>query len=343
MSTRARATRRKFIHATAAATAGAVIGAPWIARADAATIKLRIASLAPAGSRWAKIFDKNKRKISELTDGAVEIKMFYGGSMGDEGAMVRKMLHGQLDGAALTSVGLGAIDKQLLMLQLPLLFKDYNQLDYVRGKMLPTFEELLEKAGFKFGAAGDVGFVYFFTNHPVKQPSDLKATKLWVWDEDPISKKSAEVAGVNAVELGVPDVWTSLETGLIDAFVNSPYGAIALRWYEKARYVTNLKLSMGIGASLLTQKAWKSLPADIQTVLEQVTLEGQTSLLTDIRADNKKAMKTLKDKGIEVVEPENFVAWASNAVQVRDKLVADGTFDAKLVETMLGHLKDAPK
>jgi len=343
MQSRIRATRRKFIQASAAASAGVIVGAPWIANADAATIKLRIASLAPSGSSWAKAFDKTAREVKERTNGAVEIKTFYGGSMGDEGAMVRKMLHGQLDGAALTSVGLGAINKQLLMLQLPLLFKDYAQLDYVRGKMMPTFEALLEEAGFKFGAAGDVGFVYLFSNTPVKTPSDLKKTKLWTWDEDPIAKKVAEVAGVNSVELGVPDVWTSLETGLVDAFVNSPYGAIALRWYEKARYVTNLKLSMGIGGSLLTQKAWKSLPADVQTVLTEVTNESHAALLQRIRSDNKKAMKTLKEKGLEVVEPENFVEWASNAVKVRDKLVANGTFDAKLVEMMLGHLKDAPK
>jgi TRAP-type C4-dicarboxylate transport system substrate-binding protein len=341
MSTRTRATRRTFIRASAAASAGVIVGAPWIAKA--ATIKLRLASLAPSGSSWAKAFEKTAREVKARTNGAVEIKTFFGGSMGDEGAMVRKMLHGQLDGAALTSVGLGAINKQLLLPQLPLLFRTYEQVDYVRGKMMPTFEKLLEKAGYMLGAPGDVGFVYLFTNTPVKTPAQLKSTKLWVWDEDPIAKKVAEVAGVNAVELGVPDVWTSLETGLVDAFVNSPYGAIALRWYEKARYVTNLKLSMGIGGSLLTLKAWNSLPADVQTIITEVTNESHAALLTRIRSDNKKAMKTLKEKGLEVVEPENFVEWASNAVQVRDKLVADGTFDKALVDEMLGYLKDAPK
>lgn len=339
--TRRLASRRKFIHTTAAVSAGVIAGAPWIAKAG--TIKLRIATLAPTGSSWAKAFEKSARHIKEKTSGAVEIKTFFGGSMGDEGAMVRKMRHGQLDGAALTSVGLGAINKQLLMLQLPLLFRDYHQLDYVRDKMSSTFETLLEESGFKHGAWGDVGFIYLFSNTPVKVPGDLKSCKPWVWDEDPISKMTMEVAGVNAVELGVPDVWTSLETGMIDAFANSPYGSIALRWYEKARYVTNLKLSVGIGGSVLTQKAWQSLPAEVQTALTEVTKESHAALLERIRSDNKKAMKTLKEKGLTVVEPENFVEWASNAVQVRERLVKNGTLDAKLVETMLGHLKDAPK
>src|SRR6188768_1388205 len=152
-----RPTRRRFIHATAAASAALTFGAPFIARG--ASKKLRIATLAPKGSSWAKAFEKTAREVKEKTDGEVEIKIYDGGVMGDEGAMIRKMRHGQLDGAAVTSVGLGKINAQMLMLQLPLLFKDYAQLDYVRAQMSTTFEAMLEAEGFKFGAWGDVGWI----------------------------------------------------------------------------------------------------------------------------------------------------------------------------------------
>ncbi len=340
MKKQTKVARRKFLEVGAAASAATIVGAPLIARA--APIKLRVATLAPQGSSWHKAFEKTARDLRERTGGAVEMKIYAGGSMGDESAMVRKMRHGQLDGAAVTSVGLGEINSQLLMLQLPLLFKDNVQLDHVRGQMSDTFTKLLADGGFRLGAWGDVGTLYLFTNTPVKAPADLKSTKLWVWDADPISKKIAHVAGVNAVELGVPDVLPGLETGLIDAFTTSPYGSIALQWYAKARYVTNLKLAVGIGGSVITQKAWDSLPADAQQALEEVTKETYGALLTRIRSDNKKAMTTLKDKGIEVVEPDNFVEWASIAVQVREKLIADKTLDGELVAKMLEHLKNAP-
>jgi TRAP-type transport system periplasmic protein len=340
MSMLFRPTRRRFIHTTAAASAAVTIAAPFIAKG--ASKKLRIATLAPKGSSWAKAFEKTAREVKDRTNGEVEMKIYDGGVMGDEGAMIRKMRHGQLDGAAVTSVGLGEINKQLLMLQLPLLFKSYEQLDYVRTQMSSTFESMLEAEGFKFGAWGDVGWIFLFSNSPVKVPDDIKSTKMWVWDADPVSKAVMSVAGVNAVPLGVPDVLPSLETGLIDAFTNSPYGSIALQWYTKARYVTNLKLSIGIGGSVLTQKAWQSLSPEAQQVLTDITAENYGALLKRIRSDNKKAMSTLKEKGLEVIEPTDIVKWASVAVSVREKLISDKVFDAKLVETMLGHLKSAP-
>jgi TRAP-type C4-dicarboxylate transport system substrate-binding protein len=340
MSKPFRPTRRRFIHTTAAASAAVTLGAPYIVKG--ASKKLRIATLAPKGSSWAKAFEKTAREVKEQTDGEVEIKIYDGGVMGDEGAMIRKMRHGQLDGAAVTSVGLGEINSQLLMLQLPLLFKDYAQLDYTRTQMSATFEKMLEDAGFKFGAWGDVGWIFLFSNTPVKTPDDIKSTKMWVWDSDPVSKAVMSVANVNAVELGVPDVLPSLETGLIDAFTNSPYGSIALQWYTKARYVTNLKLSIGIGGSVLTQKAWQAISPDAQKVLTDITAANYGALLKRIRSDNKKAMSTLKEKGLEVVEPGDIAKWATIAVQVRQRLIDDKTLDGKLVETMLDHVKNAP-
>jgi TRAP-type transport system periplasmic protein len=341
MSKLYRATRRRFIHTTAAASAALTLGAPYIARG--ASKKLRIATLAPKGSSWAKAFEKTARDVKEKTDGEVEIKIYDGGVMGDEGAMVRKMRHGQLDGAAVTSVGLGEINTQLLMLQLPLLFKSIGQLDYVRTQMSSTFEAMLETAGFKFGAWGDVGWIFLFSNTPIRTPEDIKSTKMWVWDSDPVSRAVMAVAKVNAVELAVPDVLTGLETGLINAFTNSPYGSIALQWYAKAKYVTNLKLSVGIGGSVLTQKAWQSISPDAQKVLTDITAENYGALLKRIRDDNKKAMHTLKEKGLEVIEPTDMVKWATIAVEARNKLIADKTLDGDLVAKMLAHLENAPK
>ncbi|MFO0632454.1 MAG: TRAP transporter substrate-binding protein DctP [Nannocystaceae bacterium] len=340
MTRRLRATRRTFLSHSAVAAAAGLFAVPLIGRAGGKV--LRIATLAPQGSSWHKAFEKTARDLKERTEGGLSMKIYAGGTMGDEGAMVRKMRHGQLDGAALTSVGLGEINKQLLALQLPLLFKDNKQLDHVRTAMSDTFEGLLNAGGFKLGAWGDVGFIYLFANTPVKVPDDIKSTKMWVWDTDPVSKAVMEVAGVNAVPLGVPDVLPSLQTGLIDAFTNSPYGAIALQWYTKAAYVTNLKLSVGIGGSVLTQKAWDSLDAAHQQALTEITQENYGKLLERIRGDNGRAIKTLKEKGIEVIEPTDFVKWASVAVQARDKLIKDGTLDGDLVAKVLEHLKSAP-
>jgi TRAP-type C4-dicarboxylate transport system substrate-binding protein len=336
MSRIVKPSRRRFVQTATAAGAVTAFGVPLLAKA-APEHTLKIATLAPDGSSWHKAFKSVARQIKERTDGAVVVKIYGGGVMGDESAMVRKMRTGQLDGAAVTSVGLGDINQQLLMLQLPLLFRDYDQLDKVRTGMKSKFDQLLLDGGFIRSGDGDVGFAYLFSNTPIAVPSDAKDTKMWVWDADPVSKETMKVAGINAVPLGVPDVLSSLQTGIIDAFPNSPYGAIALQWYTKAQYITNLKLSMSIGGSVLSVKSWNKIKSEHQQIIQEITEETHTKLLKRIRRDNTAAVQTLKDKGIQVVQPKDIEAWKKLAKTVRQNLTGS-LFDKALVDEMMGYL-----
>ncbi len=298
---------------------------------------LKIASLAPKGSSWMKSFEKTNREVRKATNGEVELKIYGGGVMGDEGAMVRKMRTGQLDGAAVTNVGLGDIAPELLVLQLPLQFKTYAELDYVRDQMSPTFEKILEEKGFVLLHWGDVGFNYVFSNTPVSVPGDIKKTKMWVWDADPISKSVMDVAGVNGVLLGVPDVLPSLQTGVIDAFGNSPYGAVALQWHAKAKYVTNLKLAMVIGGFVISKKSWDAIPAEHQAAIKAIGQKNGKDLLSQIRKDNQNAIQTIQNSKIELVQPKEIKAWLAMSKNVEKKLTGS-LFPAALVNEMKKHL-----
>ncbi|MEM6993468.1 MAG: TRAP transporter substrate-binding protein DctP [Myxococcota bacterium] len=335
MSSIIKPTRRSFVKTTAAASAATVFGVPLLAKAEP-KFKIKIATLAPEGSSWHKAFKRVARLVKEKTDGEVIMKLYPNGVMGDEGAMVRKMRTGQLDGAACTSVGLGEINKQLLMLQLPLLFKNEKELDRVRLAMSDKFKQLLLDGGFVLNGWGDVGRIFLFSNTPIKVPSDAARTKMWVWDTDPVSKEVMKVAGVNAIPLGVPDVLPSLQTKVIDAFGAAPYAAIALQWYSKAAYVTNLSLSMGIGGSVLTEKTYNKL-SPYHEAMKEISEATYTSLLKRIRKDNKKSMKTLTEKGIQVVQPENMPKWIAMAEQVRKNLTGP-VFKESLIDEMMGHL-----
>ena len=335
MSTILKPTRRNFVKTAAAVSSAGAMGFPLIAK-GAAKHTVKIASLAPQNSSWHNAFKKVAREIESRTDGEIDIKIYAGGTMGDEPAMVRKMRTGQLDGAAVTSVGLKEINEQVLMLQLPLLFRNESELDKVRNAMSDTFKKLLAEGGFILSAWGDVGRVYLFSNSKIEKPSDAQATKMWVWDADPISREVMKVTGVNAVPLGVPDVLPSLQTGVIDAFGSAPYAAVALQWYTKAAYVTNLTLSMGIGGSVMSETSYAKL-SDYHDIMREVTDETYGKLLKRIRKDNKKAMGTLVDKGITVVEPTNIGDWLDLSVKVRENLTGS-LFKEELVNEMLDHL-----
>jgi TRAP-type C4-dicarboxylate transport system substrate-binding protein len=338
--TRIRRSRREFVRTSAGAAAFALSArAPLVARAGPKHV-LRLATLAPQGSTWMTAFGTVSREIKKQTDGEVALKFYPGGVMGDESAMVRKMRTGQLDGAAVTNVGLGDIDRQLLMLQLPLLFRSYAELDRVRELMKDKFGKLLADAGFVLAGWSDVGFVYLFSNTPIATPADLKGTKMWVWESDPVAREAMRVAGVNAVPLGVPDVLPSLQTGVVDAFQNSPYGAVALQWYTKAKYITNLKIAMAIGGSVFSERAWNELEPAHHKLLLRIAREQHEDLRERIRKDNEAAVATLRRRGLQIVEPRDFAgSWKPIARKTRENLTGPGKlFDPALVGEMLGHL-----
>ena len=117
---------------------------------------------------------KAAAEISEKTEQRVTVKYFPGGQQGDERDFVRKIKLGQLDGAAVTSMGLAMIDSSILVLQLLMLFATVDEVDYVAGKMWPYFQKKFEKKGYRLGERGEVGWAYFLSKNKVESLSDLK-------------------------------------------------------------------------------------------------------------------------------------------------------------------------
>ena len=110
--------------------------------ADAHAVEvIKIGTLAPAASPWGQVFKVWAKAVSEKSSGQLELQFFFNGQQGDEAAMVAKMKSGQLDGAAVTAVGLSKIYKPILALQIPGLFTTWAKLDAARDAMKAEFEK----------------------------------------------------------------------------------------------------------------------------------------------------------------------------------------------------------
>lgn len=306
-----------------------------------AKVKLKLATLAPADSAWMKLFDGMNRELKQVTGGEVAFKFYAGGAAGDEKDVVRKMRINQLHGGSMTAVGLGEIAPAVLALQLPLLFKSFGELDYVRDRMKPTLEKVFLDKGFVILGWGDVGYTYIFSNTVVKTLADLKKTKMWAWVDDPIGKKVFEVAGITPVPLSVPDVLPSLQTGLIDAVYTSPLASIALQWNTKVTHVSTMPLAIGVGATLITKKQYDKLTPEQQTQLLEVSLKWHKKLVKRIRKDNKTSVKTLIKGGVTAVKvgKAERAQWEGVAAKTK-KALTGSLFPAALLGEIEGHIKD---
>jgi TRAP-type C4-dicarboxylate transport system substrate-binding protein len=270
------------------------------ARADGTEV--RIATLAPSGSPWMEVLDKAASEIKEKTAGRVTLKYFEGGQQGDERDFVRKVNLGQLDGAAVTAVGLAMIDESIRVLELPMMFQSAEELDYVADKLWPHFQKKFEDKGFKLTDRGEVGWIYFLSKAKVEKISDLQGQKLWLWGDDQLVGAVFKKLSLNGVPLGVPEVDAALTSGKIDACYGSPVAAVALQWYTKVKYMTSMPMSFAIGATVLSTKAYKKLSADDVKVLEEVTRAYARKLRKTIRKANDDAKGTMSRKGVTVIQ-----------------------------------------
>lgn len=315
--------------------------APTIASAQA-PVKIEMATLAPRNSPWATVFRAAAKEVEKETNGAVKIVVYFGGSRGDEKKMIRKMRSDQLQGAAITSVGLSVIAKEILVLQTPGLIRTYKQLDYVREKLRDRFTQALDKEGFVLLGWGDVGYTYFLSAKEVKTPSDLKNVKPWVWSEDPVVAMVYKLIGASATPLPVPSVMQNLTTGQIDTIYASPVAAVALNWFNYSKYITNLVLNVGVGATVVTKKAWSQATPEQQAIIRRVNDKWHKVLINKIRKDNGKAVRTLKKRGVTVVKlsAADKAAWAALFVRVQDKL-AGKIYPKSLLDQVRRLVKEA--
>lgn len=293
-----------------------------VSSAQADNVEIRLATLAPSGSPWMEVLNKAQGEIKEKTGGRVTLKYYEGGQQGDERDFVRKIKLGQLDGAAITSIGLAMIDESIRVLELPMLFSTSEEVDYVADKMWPYFQKKFEKKGFKLNDRGEVGWVYFMSKNKVESIADLKGQKLWMWGDDALVGAMFKKLGLNGVPLGVPEVDSALTSGKITACYGSPVAAVALQWYSKVKYMTSMPMTYSIGATVVSIESLKKISAEDQKTVETIGKNASKKLRKVIRKANEDAKTTMSRKGITVVQtPVAMVSeFDKNAQQVWKEL-----------------------
>ena len=280
---------------------------------------LRIATLAPAGSSWMKIVNAWNKTLQEKTQGRLKIRVYPGGSQGDERDFVRKMRVGQLDAGIMTMTGISMVVRAMIVLVLPGFLDTYEQLDRVRGKMAPQFEAMFDKEGFKLVGWGDAGLNRLFSAKPFRSPSDLKSLRPWVWKDELVFVELYDVIGANAVRLGVPEVYPGLQTRMIDMVSSSALTAVALQWYTRVKYMTAWNSAIIAGGTMMRKDKFDELPPDLKEAFESTAARAHELINKTIRKDDEEAYRIVVKKGIQPVEAGDARAeWDAAYKKVRD-------------------------
>lgn len=320
----------------------AVTLAAQAARAE--TIEVKMATLAPGGSAWSKRLERGVKKIHDATEGRVKFKWFYGGQQGDERDVVAKMELGQLDGAALTAVGLGVINTKVRVLELPFLFRNYEELDYVRSKMDPEFEKTFEDGGYVLLVWGDLGWAHAFSKVEVKTVDDLRKLKVWTWSGDPIMRAYHKRLKLNGVPLTVAEVFASLATGVIDVAFGPALATIALQWYTKVKFATAQPFSYAIGALVMKKTTWDRISPEDQKAILELHKQARRDGEKQIRKDNERAKKALTRAGVKwVTLPDSTMAELEKQAKLVWDDLAGTLYPKEMLEKVLKLIEEKRK
>jgi TRAP-type C4-dicarboxylate transport system substrate-binding protein len=290
------------------------------ARAEA-THQLRIATLAPRQSPLGDIYQTFKIGMKKATDGQVHVKMYYGGVAGDEISVVRKMRVGQLDGALITSTGLSALVRQVLVLEAPGLIRSYPELDAVREDLAPQLEALFDKAGYKLVAWGDAGKTRIFSTSKIFGPSDLRKVRPWVWRDSATMRAFIKAAGANGVLLNLPEVYSALQTGIIDTVIASSVGVLAFQWHTKLKTMAKQAGGIVTGAFVIRKEHLATLPQEARDYLDEVSGATEEVFRKEGRKIDDEAAVTLS-KRLKVVNLFRAQRqWEAVQFEARESLV----------------------
>lgn len=300
----------------------------------------KIASLAPEGSVWVTKFREFADEVTEKTGGEVGFKIYPGGVMGDDASMYRKMRVGQLHGGGFTMTGISTIIPDFRVMAIPFLLKSYEEVDIVKKGLHPLWHKQFSEKGMELIALTEVGFIYTMSTKPIATAKELQEATSWIPSGDPLSATFMTDLGMNPVQLGIPDVLSSLQTGLVDTVYNSLYGSIVMQWFTKARYITDTPFGYAYGVFLMDRRKLNKLTDEQKNILQQAADHHFTDLLAETRKSNLESRKVLQDHGVTFVPADEQSKLELE--QYRDKtipLMIGESFSEEIYEALDSILK----
>ncbi|MCB9538394.1 MAG: TRAP transporter substrate-binding protein [Myxococcales bacterium] len=277
--------------------------APSVGAAADGEINLKLATVAPARTPWADLLKRYRKAVQKGTDGKVKVRVYLNGIKGDEQSSVRQVYKGTLQGAGVSTGAMATLVPELSVLELPYLFDSYDEADRILdGPARPLIEKLLEAKGFKLLMFSENGYRSFGTKKGfIKTPADLKAVKMRS-QENQVHVETYRALGASPVTISVGEVASSLQTGVVDGFDNTPLFTQAAGWNQQVEYYS-VSRHIYQPALIVVNKAWfDGLDPEVQKAIVEPALGLEKKGRKAVRALEPLLLKNLEKGGTKVYE-----------------------------------------
>jgi TRAP-type C4-dicarboxylate transport system substrate-binding protein len=309
--------------------------------ADAATTRIKIATLAPSISDYAAKLGTAGAEIKERTEGRVQLKVYYGGVKGSATKVKQLIRINSLQGGDFTPTDFQDKMPNLNIYGLPFVFESLDEVDYVRKHMDGLIAEGFAKEGYvTFGFAGD--FAIILSNSPVRGLADLKGRKIWLPEGDAISDQAMKKLRLVPNSTLLSDVLIGLRTGLFDVVAMPPAAAVLLQFHTAVKYFTDMPVIYAMQFMAISKKTFDKIDAADQVVVREVLTRVYREIGEQSPADAVNAKEALVNSGIQSIVPDSGEfdrIKGTMAINNRD-MAKQGMFSLELLEQMQRYIDE---
>lgn len=228
---------------------------------------LRLASIAPEGTGYARELRALAAETLTLTQGRVRLKPYFGAVAGEEQDAWARVQRGQIDGVASAAMLCEELSPTMRVMRLPGLFRNRDEVVAVLTRIKPLADREFEKAGARNLGGVMVGPVVLFSRQPLHTLAEMRQHIFWIWDADKVMAPIYPALGFKVLPSSLYDAAHAYELKRHDGFVATPAAALAFQWSTLTRYYEPLPVAYLVGCLVVATRALDELSLADQQAL----------------------------------------------------------------------------
>ena len=295
-------TRRQFLSGFAASA----VAAGCRSKTERGQLVLRLShSMAPGVTALHVFGDKFREHVEAASGGAIKVRLFPSGTLGQEREVVQQLQEGLVDFMVSGSAIWGSVAPKLQVLDFPFLWRDWDHVHRVVDGQVgrEAADYLAATIRMRPLAWGDsFGFRHVVTrSRDVTEPGQLAGLKIRTI-QSPIYVKAIELMGASPTPMAFGEVYPSMQTGVIDGYEHDASTTLQQRFYEVARYMTHTRHIAGVLGLWASTTTFEALPADVRALLERAALQASAEQRAMGADEDARATAALAKQGMTINE-----------------------------------------
>ena len=281
-------------------------------------------------------FEKYAGLVKNRTEGRVQITVFPSSQLGGEMETANGLRLGSIQMGSITTSVLASWIPELQVIDMPFLFRDDDHaakaIKWLADRLAPKFAA----QGFHLLAFSINGARQPMSTFPIRKPEDVVGKKMRVI-QSPLHIALWKQMGANPVPIPAPEIYTSLQTGVVDFFDNTPTNYLTFKFCEVAPYYTNLSHVYAIAAWVASEQWFKKLPQADQKVVAKTAREIVPEIHKLLTEQDKASLAKTKELGATIISVDDKGPWQAKMAPIWEeygKKIPDGAEMIKAISGM---------